>query len=71
VQQSRKFKKRDTVHISIVQSGVRTKGTFKIAKGRLNKSKSYWEYQLEDSNGQPYKNGAWIREKDLKMERRG
>ncbi|KAF2466509.1 uncharacterized protein BDR25DRAFT_75836 [Lindgomyces ingoldianus] len=69
--QSGRFEKRDTVHMSMIQSGVRTKGTFKVAKGRLNKSKSYWEYQLEDGDGRPYKNGAWIREKDLKMEKRG
>ena len=56
--------------MSVVQSGIRTKGTYTVAKGRLHSSKAYYEYQLLDDSGSPYKNGAWIREKDLKMEKR-
>ncbi|KAJ4300762.1 hypothetical protein N0V90_002850 [Kalmusia sp. IMI 367209] len=65
-----RFNKRDAVHMSLIENGARTKGSFTISKGRLHPS-GYWEYQLADSNGTLYKNGAWIREKELRIERRG
>ncbi|KAF2177834.1 hypothetical protein K469DRAFT_601474, partial [Zopfia rhizophila CBS 207.26] len=71
IAQSGRFEKRDKVHMSIIQSGARTKGTFTVLKSRLHSSKAYYEYQLVDSDGRAYKNGAWIREKDLKMDKRG
>lgn len=58
------------VHMSIIEGGIRTKGVFTVAKGRLHPSGSYYEYQLVDARGSLYKNGAWIREKQLRMEKR-
>jgi hypothetical protein len=55
--------------MAIVEGGVRTKGTFTVAKGRRHSSGAYYEYQLVAS-GSSYKNGAWIREKHLKGESR-
>jgi hypothetical protein len=66
--QSGRFGKRDVVHMSLIERGVRTKGVFSVSKGRLHTSKAFYEYQLVDGEGRPYKNGAWIREKDLRME---
>ncbi|KAF2001670.1 hypothetical protein P154DRAFT_575017 [Amniculicola lignicola CBS 123094] len=68
--QSGRYGKKDTVHMSVIQSGVRTKGTFTVLRGRLHASKAFYEYQLLEG-GQPYRGGAWIREKDLRLEKRG
>ncbi len=58
------------VHMSIIECGIRTKGIFTVAKGRLHPSGAYYEYQLLDTGGSSYKNGAWIREKQLRLESR-
>lgn len=55
--------------MALIERGERTKGIFKVARSRLNKKGDFIEYQLEDGQGNPFKNGAWIREKDLKLER--
>ncbi|KAF2799522.1 hypothetical protein K505DRAFT_321123 [Melanomma pulvis-pyrius CBS 109.77] len=68
--QSGRFGKKDLVHMSLVESGVRKKGTFTVGKGRLHASKAFFEYQLVDGDGRLYKNGAWIREKDLRLEKK-
>lgn len=70
-QQTNRFNKRDIVHRSEIVNGVRTKGTYTVVKARRHSSGAYYEYQLVDSSNQPYKNGAWVREKDLRMEKRG
>lgn len=56
--------------MALMERGTRTKGIFTVSTGRLHSSRAYWEYQLVDAEGRPFRNGAWIREKDLKTERR-
>ncbi|OCL02526.1 hypothetical protein AOQ84DRAFT_382594 [Glonium stellatum] len=67
---TRRFSKGDTVHMTIIANGARTKGIFTISGCRVNNSKRYWEYKLKDSKGYPYSGGVYVREKDLKLERR-
>lgn len=56
--------------MSQIQNGQRIKGVFTVERSQYNSRGDYVEYQLVDTlTGQ--KSGAWIREKDLKMERRG
>ncbi|KAF2129889.1 hypothetical protein P153DRAFT_385121 [Dothidotthia symphoricarpi CBS 119687] len=70
--QSARFRKTDVVHMSQISNGVRTKGVFTVYKAQYNVRGGYVEYQLIDYlTGGMHKNGAWIREKDLKLERRG
>lgn len=60
------------VHMSQVLNGVRTKGVFSIYKAQYNARGGYVEYQLADVlTGKLHKSGAWVRERDLKLERRG
>lgn len=64
-----KSEKHDTVHMSIIENGARTKRTCQIQKARLSPY-GYWEYQLatlNSSNGL-YKKGEWVREKDSRAE---
>lgn len=68
--QNRRFSKGDTVHMTVIANGARTKGTFIISSCRVNRSRQYWEYQLKDSQGCLYSGGAYVREKNLKLERR-
>ena len=56
--------------MSIIEGGVRTKGIFTIAKARYNSAKAFHEYQLLDRNGQSYLRGAWVRERDLRLEQK-
>ena len=56
--------------MSIIEGGVRMKGTFSVAKSRYNGAKAFHEYQLLDPNGQLYQRGAWVRERDLRLEKR-
>jgi hypothetical protein len=56
--------------MTVIANGVMTKGTFIISSCRVNRSKQYWEYQLKDSQGCLYSDGAYVREKNLKLERR-
>ncbi|KAH7138316.1 hypothetical protein B0J11DRAFT_12611 [Dendryphion nanum] len=65
-EQSRRYEKTDSVHMSQFINGIRRKGEFTIAKCHYNTSKSYWEYRLTDKLGQPYNNNAWVPERDLK-----
>lgn len=67
-QQSRKFSKNDEIHMTAIVNGVRMKKNFTVYKSQVNYSRSYWEYQLKDSSGALYNNGAWVRERDLKTE---
>jgi len=53
----------------MIEGGIRTKGIFTVAKGRLHPLGAYYEYQLLDASGS-YKNGTWIREKQLRLESR-
>ncbi|KAK7180654.1 hypothetical protein DPSP01_011247 [Paraphaeosphaeria sporulosa] len=64
-----KFEKNKTVHMSVIEHGARTKGTFTIKKARISPY-GYWEYQLSiiDGHGKLYKDGEWVREKELKAE---
>lgn len=64
-----KFEKGKTVHMSIIEHGARRKGTFKIKRAQISPY-GYWEYQLSiiDGNGKLYKDGEWVREKELKAE---
>jgi hypothetical protein len=55
--------------MAIIDRGVRTKGVFKVHKARLHSSRAYVEYQLFESDGLLLNNGAWVRERDLKMEK--
>lgn len=71
-----RFEKGDTVHFNDVQSSVRRKRTAQITNLRLTNN-GYYEYQLllEKGKGgfhgsEPNKNGQWVREKDLKLEKR-
>lgn len=58
--------------MSQILNGQRVKGVFTVDKAQYNSRGDYVEYQLLDTlTGSLHKNGAWIREKDLKMERRG
>ncbi|KAF2685825.1 hypothetical protein K458DRAFT_299763 [Lentithecium fluviatile CBS 122367] len=68
--QSGRFQKHDEVHMSIIEGGIRTKGTFTIAKGRLHSSCGYYEYQLYTASGGLHNGGQWVREKDLKRQSR-
>ncbi|KAF2501298.1 hypothetical protein BU16DRAFT_555791 [Lophium mytilinum] len=68
--QSRKFSKNDEIHMTAIVNGVRMKKNFTVYKSQVNWSRSYWEYQLKDSSGALYNNGAWVRERDLKTESR-
>ncbi|KAF2278299.1 uncharacterized protein EI97DRAFT_250235 [Westerdykella ornata] len=65
-----RFQKGDSVHMSIIENGIRRKGTFKIHKGRYNGTGGFWEYQMLEDGSRLYNNGAWVREKDLKLEKR-
>ncbi|RYP66474.1 hypothetical protein DL770_008796 [Monosporascus sp. CRB-9-2] len=65
---SGRFNKRDTVHMSLIEGGIRSKVSFTLAKSRLHSWGAYYEYSLVDSNGMLHKNGEWIREKDTRME---
>ncbi|ORY00887.1 hypothetical protein BCR34DRAFT_102530 [Clohesyomyces aquaticus] len=65
-----KFEIGDAVHMSTNINGFLTRGDFSINNSRYRKSKKYWEYQLEQSKGVLYENGAWVREKDLKKQSR-
>ncbi|KAF2789868.1 hypothetical protein K505DRAFT_365228 [Melanomma pulvis-pyrius CBS 109.77] len=62
--------KQDTVRMSIIANGTRKKGTFVVGESRCHASGAYWEYRLVDADGTLYKNGAWIREKDLRLEKK-
>lgn len=65
----RSFEKGDRVHMGYVNSaGKRKKGIFTISRARVDKSKSYWEYQLLDDSNQSFDSGKWVRDKDLKIE---
>jgi hypothetical protein len=50
----------------------RIKGTYQVYQSQYNAQRGFTEYQLvEPLTGRLVKNGVWIRERDLKMERRG
>lgn len=52
-----------------IVGGRRKKGIFKVVKGQSGKDGSFHEYQLEDNvTGKSYKNGTWIRERELSKE---
>ncbi|KAF2868966.1 hypothetical protein BDV95DRAFT_609224 [Massariosphaeria phaeospora] len=68
--QSGRYGKLDVVHMAMIANGVRTKGTFSVSKARRHSSGAFYEYQLQDGYGNPYKNGAWVREKDLRLEQK-
>ncbi|KAH9862344.1 hypothetical protein IAQ61_010548 [Plenodomus lingam] len=64
------FKKGDTVHMSVVENGVRDMGIFKIHKGRYSESKATAVFQLWDEEKKAVHNkGKWYRDGVLKMER--
>lgn len=53
--------------MAIIRDGIRTKGIYKIHRGRPSRS-GYHEYQLVISKGKLYNDGEWIRENKLKAE---
>lgn len=55
--------------MSVIENGIRKKGTFTIRKAQYNTSGEFYEYQLTDS-GQVYSGGAWIRENNLKLNKK-
>lgn len=61
-----RFSKGDTVEMSLIEGGARTKRVFKISQGRYHPSNAFYEYQLSTANGKLYKGGAWIRERQLR-----
>lgn len=71
-QQNARFSIDDLVHMSQIMNGQRVKGVFKIQALQYNSRGDYVEYQLRDPlTDTLHRNGAWIRERDLKIERRG
>ena len=56
--------------MSFIENGTRCKKVFTVEKSRLHSSGTY-EYQLVDSRGKLFKNGAWFRENVLRLEKRG
>ncbi|KAF1948218.1 hypothetical protein CC80DRAFT_556529 [Byssothecium circinans] len=64
--QTGKYEKGDIVHMAIVERGVRTKGTFTVARARYNSSGDFHEYQLTDDKKKG--TGVWVREKALKLQ---
>ncbi|OAL46256.1 hypothetical protein IQ07DRAFT_647864 [Pyrenochaeta sp. DS3sAY3a] len=69
--QSARFFKGDLVHMSQIVNGQRVKGVYTVSVSQYNSRGGYIEYQLLDALTEKlYKNGAWVREKDLKIERR-
>lgn len=70
--QNARFSIDDLVHMSQIMNGQRVKGVFKIQALQYNSRGDYVEYQLRDPlTDTLHRNGAWIRERDLKIERRG
>ncbi|KAF2106420.1 hypothetical protein BDV96DRAFT_654803 [Lophiotrema nucula] len=63
-----KFAKDSHVHTSRSEGGMQSKVNLTVYKARYNASRGFYEYQLVDDAKRPYKNGAWIREKDLRIE---
>ena len=47
---------------------MQSKVTLTVYKARYNAQRGFYEYQLVDDAKKPYKNGAWVREKDLRIE---
>ncbi|KAH7401362.1 hypothetical protein BKA66DRAFT_450291 [Pyrenochaeta sp. MPI-SDFR-AT-0127] len=71
-QQNARFSRGNLVHMSQILNGQRIKGVFTIDALQYNSRGDYVEYQLRDAlTEQLHRNGAWIREKDLKLDRRG
>lgn len=70
LQATGKYEKGDIVNMSLVESGIRYKGTFTVRKARLHSSGGYVEYSLYDSNKELYLKGTYIRENKLTLERR-
>jgi hypothetical protein len=54
--------------MSIVEHGTRRKGTFTVVKTHYNRSRDFYEYQLSDGF-RLYDGGAWVREKELRLEK--
>ena len=69
-QQTAKFKKNDTVHMTVIENGIRKKGTYTVYEIGTN-SAGFVQYQLEESKGKLFNGGKWVREGDLKMDKRG
>lgn len=70
--QNARFSRGNLVHMSQILNGQRIKGVFTIDALQYNSRGDYVEYQLRDAlTEQLHRNGAWIREKDLKLDRRG
>ncbi|KAF2263480.1 hypothetical protein CC78DRAFT_533907 [Lojkania enalia] len=66
-----RFHKTDVVHMSLTENGTRTKRSLTVVRSQYNTTGRYYEYQLEDTHGVLYKGGAWIRERDLRIEKLG
>ncbi|KAH7095571.1 hypothetical protein FB567DRAFT_32762 [Paraphoma chrysanthemicola] len=67
-----KFNKNDIVHAALLIGNDRIKGTFQVYQSQYNRERAVFEYQLVDPyRGTIVKNGAWIRERDLRIEKRG
>ncbi|KAL6707393.1 hypothetical protein ACN47E_004172 [Coniothyrium glycines] len=68
--QRARFFKNDIVHMSLVTNGQRSRGQYTILDRRYNGRGGYVEYQLIGTLTQQLF-GSWVREKDLKIDKRG
>jgi hypothetical protein len=65
------FSKGEAVRISELVGSMRVRGSYQVHKIRWSKSKGYNEYQLIEPLTQVlHNNGAWIREKEIRRDRR-
>ncbi|KAF2732831.1 hypothetical protein EJ04DRAFT_565697 [Polyplosphaeria fusca] len=62
-----KYEVNDVVHMSIIQGGARTKGTFTVERSRYSQSQRSCQYRLIDvHSGSLYNQGEWVRERFLR-----
>lgn len=62
-----RFRQGDVVNMPMLVAGIRRKGVFIIHAARYNAARNYHEYQIKDENQKLYSEGAWIRERDLRL----
>jgi hypothetical protein len=55
--------------MSEMVGSTRIRGVYQVYKSRYSRSKGHTEYQLLASTGSLHNNGAWFRERDLRMDR--
>jgi hypothetical protein len=65
-----KFEKGDSIHMTIKENGAARRAVLAVRRARFSQSGGYWEYQLGVGK-ELYGKGVWVRERDLKLERKG